>query len=68
MPLLLPLLWAYIDPVSGSILLQIVSAGIIGGIAYCIRPLWRLGRRLLGRPAKPSEPEIPPGPDGGAPQ
>ena len=29
---------AYIDPVSGSILLQVIAAGIIGATAYFFRP------------------------------
>jgi hypothetical protein len=47
MPLLPP--WAYIDPVSGSILLQVIAAGVIGAIGYFFRPLWRFARLLLNR-------------------
>jgi hypothetical protein len=47
--MLRPLLFAYIDPVSGSILLQVIIAGIIGAIGYFFRPLWRFVRRLFGR-------------------
>jgi hypothetical protein len=45
---LLPL-WAYIDPVSGSILLQVIAAGVIGALGYFFRPLWRFARRLRNR-------------------
>ena len=40
--------FGYIDPVSGSILLQVIAAGIIGAIGYFFRPLWRIVRRLFG--------------------
>jgi hypothetical protein len=33
---------SYIDPFSGSILLQVIVAGIIGVIAYFRRWIWRL--------------------------
>ena len=48
MYILFPTIWSYIDPVSGSILLQVIIAGVIGGLAYFFRPLLRLAR---ARPA-----------------
>jgi hypothetical protein len=42
-------LFAYIDPVSGSILLQVIVAGVIGMIGYFFRPLWRFARRVFRR-------------------
>ena len=30
----------YIDPASGAILLQVILAGIIGGLAYFRRVIW----------------------------
>ena len=44
-----PWLCAYIDPVSGSILLQVIAAGVLGAIGYFFRPLWRIARRMCGR-------------------
>lgn len=41
-------LYAYIDPVSGSILLQVIAAGVLGAFGYFFRPLWRVARRLFG--------------------
>jgi len=35
----LPLLFSYIDPVSGSILVQVIIAAIIGSIAFFRRSL-----------------------------
>ena len=43
---------AYIDPVSGSILIQTVLAAIAGGVTFFRKSLWDLGRRLLGRSDK----------------
>jgi len=42
---------AYIDPLSGSILLQVIIAGVLGCIAFFRRSIWRV-LRLVGR-AKP---------------
>jgi hypothetical protein len=52
---------AYIDPFSGTILLQVIFAGVIGSIAFFRRALWRAGRMLFG--IKP-----PQAPEAGAPQ
>ena len=38
---------AYIDPFSGSILLQVIVAGVIGSIAFFRRALWRAGRAVF---------------------
>jgi hypothetical protein len=50
--------WAYIDPVSGSILLQVILAAVVGMIGYFFRPLLRIANRLFGvRPKQPDAPE-----------
>lgn len=49
---------AYIDPVSGSILIQTVLAAIAGGVAFFRRSLWALLRRFTG--GKTEEPPVPP--------
>lgn len=53
---------AYIDPVSGSILIQTILATIAGGMTFFRKSIWGLVRRLTGRdraavatPAGPSE-------------
>jgi hypothetical protein len=47
--------WAYIDPGTGSYLLQIMSAGVLAAL-FMIKPLWRNIRvgisRLIGKPRK----------------
>ena len=45
----LPVLFSYVDPVSGSILLQVILAAIIVGIAFFRRSIWRLFRMLFRR-------------------
>lgn len=40
---------AYIDPFSGTILLQAIIAAVIGGVAYFRRGLAALFRKLLRR-------------------
>lgn len=40
--------FGYIDPVSGSILMQVIAAGVLGTLGYFFGPIWRLGRRVLG--------------------
>ena len=62
-----PFPWAYIDPVSGSILLQVIFAGVIGAFAYFFRPLVRIGLALLGRKPPPGDNHSPP-PDHREPQ
>ena len=50
--------WAYIDPVSGSILLQVILAGLVGTLGYFFRPILRIVRRVFGTP--PQDPSPPP--------
>ena len=45
----LPVLFSYIDPVSGSILLQVILAAIIGCIALFRRSIWGLLRMVFRR-------------------
>jgi hypothetical protein len=47
------MLYAYIDPVSGSILLQVIVAGTIGAFGYFFRPIRRAFRWLFGRGRQP---------------
>ncbi len=42
-------LCAYIDPASGSILLQVIIAGVLGAFGYFFRPMWRFFRLLGGK-------------------
>jgi hypothetical protein len=44
-----PGLYAYIDPMSGSILLQVILAALISIAAFCYRPIGRLLARLRGQ-------------------
>ena len=44
---------AYIDPASGSILLQVIIAGAVGALGYFFRPIWRFFRMLRRNPAAP---------------
>ena len=37
-----PALFAYIDPVSGTILLQVIIAGIVGCATLLRRTIWRI--------------------------
>ena len=46
---------AYIDPMSGSILLQLIVAGVLGAIAFFHRSIWRLLRCFRG--SKPQDDE-----------
>jgi hypothetical protein len=39
----------YIDPVAGSIVVQAIVAGAVGGIAFFRRSIARFFRLLLGR-------------------
>jgi hypothetical protein len=41
--------FAYIDPVSGSLLLQAIFAGVIGCLAVFRRSIWAITSRILGR-------------------
>ena len=38
---------AYIDPFSGTILLQVIVAGVIGCVAFFRRAIWRAARFVL---------------------
>ena len=53
-----PIPLAYIDPVSGTILLQVIIGGAIGAIALFRRSLWRISRLVFGT-KQPVE-EMPP--------
>ena len=44
---------AYIDPASGSILLQVILAGAVGAMGYFFRPIARIFRFLTGRKSSP---------------
>jgi hypothetical protein len=44
----------YIDPVSGSIVLQALVAAVVGGVAFFRRSIARVFRGILGRTAKDS--------------
>jgi hypothetical protein len=46
---LLSLALLYIDPVSGSIVLQALVAGLVGGMAFFRRSIARAFRGVLGR-------------------
>jgi hypothetical protein len=43
------LLLAYIDPVSGSIIVQALIAGLVGAVAFFRRSIGRVIRKLTGR-------------------
>ncbi|HWA58036.1 MAG TPA: hypothetical protein VG692_12325 [Gemmatimonadales bacterium] len=47
--MLLSLALLYIDPVSGSIVLQALVAGVVGGVAFFRRSIARVFRGLTGR-------------------
>ena len=49
-----PLL-AYIDPVSGFIILQVIIAGVLGTVAFFRRSLARILGKLIGRSAPGDE-------------
>ncbi len=40
------LLFSYIDPVSGVILMQVIVAGVLGCAAFFRRSIWRVLRLL----------------------
>ena len=42
-------LFAYIDPASGCILLQVIIASTLGAFGYFFRPTWRFFRMLGGK-------------------
>lgn len=45
---------AYIDPMSGTIILQMILAGIIGGVAFFRRSIWAVVRTVF-RTKRPRE-------------
>lgn len=45
----------YIDPVAGSIVIQAIVAGAVGGIAFFRRSIARFFRLILGRQPQPPE-------------
>ena len=48
---------AYIDPVSGTLLLQLLIAGVVGTIAFFRRTVWGFVTRVVRR--RPSTEETP---------
>ena len=42
------MLMAYIDPFSGSIVLQMILAGTLGGFALIRKWIWRVLRSIVG--------------------
>ncbi len=42
-------LFAYIDPMSGAILLQVIIAGFVGCVAFFRRSIGRVFGRVFGR-------------------
>ena len=55
-----PVLFSYIDPFSGTILLQVIIAGVIGCVAFFRRAIWGFLRFVL-RLKRPEEDS--PGPE-----
>jgi hypothetical protein len=53
---------AYIDPMSGTILLQLLIAAVVGTGLFFRRALWRIVRLFPGRKAEPPESPEPPEP------
>jgi len=49
---------AYIDPVSGSILIQAIVAAVAGTVAFFRKSIWSVIRRFSG--GEPPEPPTPP--------
>jgi hypothetical protein len=47
---------AYIDPVSGSILIQAIVAAGAGTVAFFRKSIWAIVRRLGGRKDEPAPP------------
>ena len=43
-----PLVILYIDPVSGSLLLQSLIAGFLGAVAFWRKAIWAFFSRLFG--------------------
>lgn len=53
----LPVVLAYIDPVSGTILLQLIIAGVLGCMGFFHRTIWRVCRAIVGHPQTEKETE-----------
>ena len=49
-------LYAYIDPQSGTIIVQVIISGLVGTVAYFFGPIWRFFRTLGGKKKGPSPP------------
>lgn len=49
--MVLPCPLGYIDPMSGTILLQVVIAAAIGSMAFLRTSIWGVVRRITGRRA-----------------
>jgi len=49
---------AYIDPVSGSILIQAIAAAMVGTVAFFRKSIWSVIRRFSG--SAPPGPPTPP--------
>lgn len=47
--------WAYLDPGTGSMLLQLLIGGVAGALVVVKLYFWRLKAFLLGRSQKPEE-------------
>jgi hypothetical protein len=47
---------AYIDPVSGSILIQAIVAAGAGTVAFFRKSIWAIVRRVTGRKDEPTPP------------
>ncbi|HET8946655.1 MAG TPA: hypothetical protein VFQ07_06700 [Candidatus Polarisedimenticolia bacterium] len=47
---------AYIDPVSGSILIQTLIAAVAGGAAFFRKSIWALFKRPSPNPSAPNPP------------
>ncbi len=54
--MLLPISFAYIDPMSGAILLQVIIAGIIGTAAFFRRSIWRIIRFVFRKKRSDEDP------------
>jgi hypothetical protein len=59
-------IFAYVDPGTGSYLLQIALAGLLGA-GYALRHFWSEVKRVVGRATSRAEPAAPADPTGAAP-
>lgn len=54
----MPGLFGYIDPVSGTMVLQLIIASVAGAVAWFLKPIGRLLSKLVpGRTDCPPSPE-----------